>query len=455
MHLLKNPLHKTLQNLSNQYGPIISLKFGFRNVLIISSPTLLDDCFNKNDIILANRPRLLVGEILNNNYTTIMAAPYGRHWRNLRRIAACEIFSMNSITMCLSNRQQEVRILLKDLFKNSSTSFKKVEMKSKLSELSFNIIMRRISGKRYFGEESKHIRDIISEIFEMNGSSNPEDFLPFLQWIDFQGIKKRMLRLQKELDEFAQGLIDEHRNHKNSCTQGQGRTKTMIGNMLSLQESEPQNYSDEFIKSLILSIIVAADTTVATMEWTMSLLLNHPEVLKKAEAEIRQAIGQDRLVDESDYPNLPYLQSIIKESMRFKTVGPLLIPHAPSKDCIIKGYHVPQGTMLIVNAWAVHMDPKVWEDPTSFKPERFEDLEDEAHKLIPFGLGRRACPGSGLANRVISLALASLIQCFEWERTNEDVVDMFEGIRFTVPKPQPLEALCKARESMINVLEKI
>ncbi|KAG8654797.1 hypothetical protein MANES_05G178601v8 [Manihot esculenta] len=326
LHLLKEPIHKTLQSLSNQYGPIMFLKFGFRNVVIISSSALLDDCFNKNDIVLANRPRLMSGKIMNYNYTTINFSSYNNHWRNFRRIATCEIFSTSKLMMFMGVRENEVRIFLKGLFQNSSTSFKKVELRSRLSELTFNVIMWTISGKRL--EESKHIRDAICEVFEVSGSSNLGDFLPVLQWIDFQGIKKKMVRLHKEIDDFAQGLIDEHRNHKNSCTQGQGRSDTMVNNLLSLQESEPENYSDEIIKSLLLSIIVAAtDTAAITMEWTMSLLLNHPEMLKKAEAEIAKVVGQDRLVDESDIPNLPYLQCIINESMRLKTAGPIIAPH--------------------------------------------------------------------------------------------------------------------------------
>lgn len=205
------------------------------------------------------------------------------------------------------------------------------------------------------------------------------------------------------------------------------------------------------------SIIVAAtDTAAITMERTMSLLLNHPEMLKKAEAEIAKVVGQDRLVDESDIPNLPYLQCIINESMRLKTAGPIIAPHESSDDCTIWGYDVPRGTMLLVNAWAIHMDPKAWDDPTSFTPERFEGYDDKAHKLVPFGLGRRGCPGAGLANKVMSLALASLMQCFEWKRASEKLVDMAERTRgLTIPKMQPLEALFKARESMLNVLEKI
>jgi isoflavone 2'-hydroxylase len=132
--------------------------------------------------------------------------------------------------------------------------------------------------------------------------------------------------------------------------------------------------------------------------------------------------------------------------------GPLLVPHMSSDDCTVGGYDVPRNTMLLVNAWAIHRDPKVWDDATSFKPERFECGEADAHKLIPFGLGRRACPGAGLAQRTVGLALGSLIQCFEWERVGEEEVDMAEGNGITMPKAVALEAMCKARPIMNKVL---
>ena len=202
-------------------------------------------------------------------------------------------------------------------------------------------------------------------------------------------------------------------------------------------------------------LAAGTDTSAVTLEWALSLLANHPEVLKKARAELDKIVGQDRLVDESDYSKLPYLQSIISETFRLYPAAPLLVPHESSEDCIIGGYDVPRGTMLMVNAWAIHRDTMVWEDPTSFRPERFEGLNTEAYKLIPFGVGRRACPGAGLANRVVSLALAALIQCFEWQRPSEEQLDMCEGTGLTMPKAQPLEVMCRARESMISVLEEL
>ncbi|KAK3007758.1 hypothetical protein RJ639_013494 [Escallonia herrerae] len=134
----------------------------------------------------------------------------------------------------------------------------------------------------------------------------------------------------------------------------------------------------------------------------MTLLLNHPDVLKKARAELDNLVGLERLVEESDLAKL--------------------------------------------------QDPRVWEDPTSFKPERFETGEVEGHRLMPFGMGRRSCPGASLAQRVVGLVLASLIQCFEWVRVSENQIDLTEGTGLSMPKLEPLVAMCRARHIMDKIL---
>jgi isoflavone 2'-hydroxylase len=199
-------------------------------------------------------------------------------------------------------------------------------------------------------------------------------------------------------------------------------------------------------------LLGGTDTSAISLEWAMSNLLNHPNILKKARAELDSQIGEANLMDEPDMPKLPYLQSIISETFRLYPSAPLLVPHMSSDDCTIGGYDVPRNTMLLVNAWAIHRDPKVWDDATSFKPERFQCDKADPQKLMPFGLGRRACPGAGLAQRTVGLALGSLIQCFEWERVGEEEVDMTEGNGMTMPKAVALEAMCKARPIMNNLL---
>ncbi|KAF2302130.1 hypothetical protein GH714_032886 [Hevea brasiliensis] len=197
-------------------------------------------------------------------------------------------------------------------------------------------------------------------------------------------------------------------------------------------------------------VFAGTESSALTLEWAMSNLLNNPQVLEKAKKELDFEIGQESLMDESDVSKLPYLQSIILETLRLHPAGPLLLPHLSRSDCTIQGYDVPSNTIVFVNAWAIHRDPQLWDDAGKFKPERFEGAQGEPYnsKFLPFGLGRRACPGMGLANRVIGFTLGCMIQCFEWMRVNAQEVDMTEGIGLTMPKAKPLEAMCKARDIM-------
>ncbi|XWS36892.1 hypothetical protein CRYUN_Cryun20dG0124500 [Craigia yunnanensis] len=452
IHLIKRPIHRFYYSLSQKHGPIFSLWFGSRFVVVVSSSTAAEECFTKNDIVLANRPKLLLGKYIGYNNSTIASSSYGDHWRNLRRISAIEIFSSNRLNTFQSIRKDEVKRLLMKLPSDSQQGFIKVELKSMLVDLTFNNIMRMVAGKRYHGGDSvtnegeaKEFRELMEETLASGGVAHLGDFFPILNWIGGRSYVKRVMNLGLRMDRFLQKLIDEVR--------GKRQGNTMIDHLLSLQETEPHYHTDQLIKGLILILLLAGtDTSSTTLEWAMSNLLNNPDVLKIARAELDSQIGQEMLIDEPDVPKLQYLQSIIFETLRLKPAAPLLLPHMASSDCTICGYDVPRDTIVLINAWAIHRDPELWDDPTSFKPERFENGERESNKLMPFGLGRRACPGAGLAQRIVGLTLGSLIQCFEWERVSEKEIDMAEGDGTTMPKVVPLEAMCKARPIINKVL---
>ena len=255
LHLLKPPLHRTFHNLSSKYGDVFSLWLGTRRVVVVSSPSAVEECFTKNDIVLANRPPLIMGKHISYNYTTIVASPYGDHWRNLRRIGAVEIFSSGRLNLFLSIRRDEIKRLLRKISQNSiREGFQRVELKSMFPELTFNIIMRMVAGKRYYGddvtdkEEAQLFREIMKEIFENGGAGNPGDFLPILNWVG--GYEKKIERLAKRSDSFLQRLVDQQRNKKD------GNRNTMIDHLLSLQEAQPDYYSDQIIKGLVLVIII-------------------------------------------------------------------------------------------------------------------------------------------------------------------------------------------------------
>ncbi|KAF7828666.1 cytochrome P450 81E8-like [Senna tora] len=456
LHQLKKPLHHTFHRFSQRYGQIFSLRFGSRLAVVVSSPSAVQECFTKNDIVLANRPRFLIGKYLGYNYTNVLFSPYGDHWRNLRRITVVEVLSTHRINTFSEMRRDEMKRLLQKLAKDSYEEYAKVDMKSRLSEMTFNTVTRMISGKRYWGDEgevgnvdeARNFRELMKDLVKLGGANNPGDFLPIVRLFDFDGLEKKLKSFYERVDGFAQGLINQHRSNGN-----QSDANTMIDHLLSLQESQPEYYTDHIIKGLITVIILAGtETSAVTLEWALSSLLNNPEVLKKAKEEIDAHIGHEHLIDEPDISKLPYLQHIVSETLRLHPAAPLLVPHLSADDCTIGGYNVPRDTMVLVNAWAIHRDPQVWIDSLSFKPERFE-REGEAKKLIPFGLGRRTCPGAGLAQRTVSLTLGLLIQCFEWKRISEKEIDMTEGVGLTMPKSIPLEAMCRARHPIINKVD--
>ncbi|GLT59256.1 hypothetical protein SLA2020_320850 [Shorea laevis] len=438
IHLLKPPFHRALRSLSDKHGPIISLRFGFDLNVVVSSASTAEECFTKNDVVLANRPKSIFGKHMGYNYTTMISASYGDHWRNLRRITSIEIFSSSRLNKFLGMRNDEVKRLLLKLSRNSREVFAKVELRSIFIDLTFNNVMRMVAEKRYYGEnvteyeEAKQFKETLAEILESGGRI----FNPLLRWLGIH--EKKAIKTFKKMDALLQGLVDEHRSKKVG--------DTMIGHLLLLQESEPEYYTDQIIKGLVWVLILAGtETSAVTLEWAMSNLLNHPEVLNKAKKEIDAQVGEERLMEESDIAKLHYLQSIMWETLRLHPAAPLLLPHMASADCTIGGYDVPQGTIVSVNVFAIHRDPKLWDDPESFRPERLEKEEKESHKLMPFGMGRRACPGAALAHRVVGLTLGSIIQCFEWKRVSDEEVDMTEGGGPVVPKAEPLEAMCKAR----------
>ncbi|CAI9115908.1 OLC1v1016921C1 [Oldenlandia corymbosa var. corymbosa] len=467
LYLIKKPIYKSLSNLSKQYGPVISLHLGCVPVVVVSSPSAVEDFLVKNDIIFANRPKTLNGKYFGYNYTSLAWSSYGEHWRNLRRISSLEVLSSNRIQLLSYIRVDEVRSLIRKLFKAASTQ-SSADMKSSCFDLTFNVLTRMMAGKRYYGgeinveksDEAKAFHEITSQAARLNPTAMVLDFLPFMRWFGLYDVEEKMKNIQRKRDKFMQNLIDEIRD---ICrTDSSGKNKTMMGTLLDLQHQEPEYYSDETIKSLMLILLQAgSDTTARTMEWAMAHLIDNPDVLKKAQSEIDDVIGgQDRLILESDLVSLPYIRCIINETLRMHPPAPLLLPHKASQDCMVGGFKVRAGTLLLVNLWDIQRNPKYWDDPEKFIPERFAGSETigggkEELKFLPFGLGRRGCPGNNLAIHVLGFALGSLIQCFNWEMEDEKPMDLSEGLGMPISKAQPLVAKCSPRPNMQKLLSSL
>ncbi|PNX91573.1 isoflavone 2'-hydroxylase-like protein [Trifolium pratense] len=253
LHHLKRPLHRTFKGLTEKYGDVISLWFGSRLVVVVSSLSEFQQCFTKNDVVLANRPKFLSGKYIFYDYTTLGSTSYGEHWRNLRRITSLDVLSNHRINNFAGIRRDETQRLITKLAEDSSTDFAEVELTFRFFDMTFNNIMRMISGKRYYGEdcdmsdiqEASQFRDMVAQLLQLSGANNKTDFMPLLKFLDFKSLEKKVKHIGEKCDEFLIGLLEEQRNKKE-------RTNIMIDHLLNMQESQPEYYTDQIIKGLVL-----------------------------------------------------------------------------------------------------------------------------------------------------------------------------------------------------------
>ncbi|KAL0409854.1 UNVERIFIED_CONTAM: cytochrome [Sesamum latifolium] len=310
IYLLKQPFHRSLSEVSRRYGPALFLRLGSRSVLLISSPSLAEECLTKkNDLIFANRPNLLNGRYFGCNYTSIAWSPYGEHWKNLRRISAVELLSSQRIQMLSYIRADETLTLVRKLFHVTREDPDRVlEVKSALFEFMFNVLTRMIMGKRYYGknveksEEAKILEEIESETAKVALETNVVDFLPAMRWFGYKDVEKKLKSICEKRDKFMQSVIEEHRRVRSGSGESDdaaiisSKSKTIVEVLLDLQASEPEYYTDETITNLLLGFQVllqgGTSTSAIALEWAFSLLLDNPQTLKKAQAEIDAHVGQ-------------------------------------------------------------------------------------------------------------------------------------------------------------------
>eukprot|EP00253_Pinus_taeda_P013566 PITA_13566 len=309
-----------------------------------------------------------------------------------------------------------------------------------------------IKEEAYMGkaDDVEELKEMIHTHFQLLGAFNVGDYIPFLKWLDLhlQGCERAMKKYNKRRDEILQRVIDKYR----LCVKKE-TDESLIDVLLQFADKAQDFCSDDTtVKSTLMSMLLAAvDTTANTTEWAISSLLQHPAVLKRAQEELDVIVGRERMLEESDLPDLKYLEAIVKETLRLYPVAPLFLPHLSKEACTVGGYHVPANIQLFVNVWGIHSDPAEWERPLEFEPERFmnscsPDVSGHDFKYMPFGYGRRACPGVFMALRMLKFTVAKLFHSFNWSIPPEvEGFDMSEGRAVTLSKEVPLKASIKPR----------
>ncbi|XP_076934541.1 cytochrome P450 CYP82D47-like [Bidens hawaiensis] len=470
LHLLGGPElpHNVLGNMADKHGPIFTIKLGVHQVLVVSNADIAKECFTTNDKAFASRPKATAVELMAYNYAVFGFAPYGDYWRKMRKIIVLEVLSQRQVESLEHVRVSELRASVTDIYeawinnKRCSNSGKvKVDMSQWLGNYLLNILVRINSGRRLSSnnEEGVRFQRVVRKFFELLGAFVVSDYIPYLKWVDMGGYKKAMKQTGKELDMFFEQWLKERRLIHGGSAQELEGSQVFIDVLIKiLQDASEDEFPDVdhdiIIKSTCLQLLAAGlDTTAITLTWALSLLLNNPKSIEIAQHEIDEHVGKDRLVEESDLKNLVYLDAIIKETFRLFPAGPLSVPHESVEECIVGGYNIPIGTRLLVNLKKMHRDPNAWSEPDKFQPERFLktkkdiDVKGKHFELLPFGGGRRICPGVSFALQALHLTLASLIQQFTLKNPTNEPIDMRESHGLSSSKATPLEVLVAPRLS--------
>ncbi|XP_020236943.1 cytochrome P450 CYP736A12 [Cajanus cajan] len=439
-----NP-HLDLYQLAQKYGPIMYLRLGFVPTIVVSSPQAAEQFLKTHDVVFASRPPHESAKYISWEQRNLSFSEYGSYWRNMRKMCTLELLSQTKINSFKHTREEELDLLIK-LVREAASDGAVVDLSAKVATLSADIACRMVFGKKYMDRDldEKGFKAVMQEGMHLAATPNIGDYIPYIGKLDLQGLVRRMKAVHKIFDDFFEKIIDEHMQSE----KGEDNMKDFVDVMLGFVGTVESEYRIDRpnIKAIMLDMLAGSmDTSATAIEWTLSELLKNPRVMKKVQMELETVVGMKRKVEESDLDKLQYLDMIVKESMRVHPVAPLLIPHQSTEDCMVGDFFIPKKSRVIVNAWAVMRDPSVWSEADKFLPERFEgsniDVRGRDFQLIPFGSGRRGCPGLQLGLTVVRLTVAQLVHCFDWKLPNDMLpadLDMTDTFGLTMPRANPL-----------------
>ncbi|KAJ6774947.1 CYTOCHROME P450 FAMILY 78 PROTEIN [Salix purpurea] len=405
--------HRTLASMawSRDSTQLMALSLGSTPVVVASDPHTAREILTS--IHFADRPIKQSAKSLMFS-RAIGFAPNGTYWRLLRRIASGHL--------------------------------------KHLQFASLNNIMGSVFGKRYSMEHDsqdlEELRGIVREGFELLGAFNWCDYLPWLNYFyDPLRINERCLKLVPRVRKLVKGIIEEHRNSES----GKGGDSCDFVDVLLSLEGQEKLEDDDMVAVLWEMIFRGTDTTALLTEWVMAEVVLHPEVQEKLHSELDMAAKDGSLAD-ADVAKLPYLQAVVKETLRVHPPGPLLswARLSTSDVQLSNGMVIPANTTAMVNMWAITHDPHVWEDPLEFKPERFIEADVDVRgndlRLAPFGAGRRVCPGKNLGLVTVTLWVAKLVHSFKWKQDVDHPVDLGEVLKLSCEMKYPLCAVAMQRK---------
>ncbi|CAL4985303.1 unnamed protein product [Urochloa decumbens] len=423
-HLITGPnIQRAMCRLSQKHGAIMALQLGELPVMVVSSPQAAQEVMKTHDVAFSDRHVSASSSALSFGGNDIAFAPYGERWRQLRKICTIELLSAARVLSFRHIREEEVSRFMENLAVSAGTGVA-VNLSKMISRLIIDTFVRESIGSRCRYQDE--YLNALDTAFRQTSGLNIGDLFPssrLLKALDMAprkvlACRNRIQRILEQIIQETKEAVDSGNDQVATRTGSEG----LLGVLLRLQKecSTPIPLDDDTIMAVMFDMFAAGtETSSSTLIWCMTELVRNPETMAKAQAEVREAFKGKNTITEDDLKGLSYLKLVIKESLRLRTPAPLLSPRKCREPCQVMGYDIPKGTVMFVNMWAICRDPRYWDDPEEFKPERFEnsdlDYKGTNYEFLPFGAGRRICPGINLGVRNIELALASLLYHFDWK----------------------------------------
>uniref|UniRef100_M8D694 Cytochrome P450 71D8 n=1 Tax=Aegilops tauschii TaxID=37682 RepID=M8D694_AEGTA len=442
-HLLRGLPHRTMRDLSLRHGPLMQLRVCERVAIVVSSAEAVREIYKGNEANFSERLSSPGIDELSRHGQGIIFAPYGDHWRFLRRILMTELLSARRVEAFWRIREEEAARLVSSL--QAMSDGRLVNIDKRLDEFMTDSAVRAIFGDRLpdrvaFMKNVKQGVDL-SSLFDLR------DLFPssrLVRVLPRNGGKAE--RHRQEMFRLMDNILRSHEERR-AARDGDDE-QDMVDVLLRIQKEGNMRVAltDGVIRALLIDVFGAAlDTSTTTLQWVMVELMANPSVMLRVQSEIDCVLTGQDTVQEASLKGMQYLRVIIKETLRLHPPAPFF-PRLCLQDYKIQGYDVPQGVILLTNIWAISRDPKYWDEPEKFMPERFEgvgvaDFRGADFEFTPFGIGRRVCPGINFAYANIEIALASLLYHFDWElppRVDPKKIDMREVFGATVRRKAEL-----------------
>ncbi|TKY47268.1 Trans-cinnamate 4-monooxygenase [Spatholobus suberectus] len=415
--------HRNLADLARRFGDAFLLRMGQRNLVVVSSPELAKEVLHTQGVEFGSRTRNVVFDIFTGEGQDMVFTVYGEHWRKMRRIMTVPFFTNKVVQQYRQGWEAEAAGVVEDLRRSPGAADGGIVLRRRLQLMMYNNMYRIMFDRRFESEEDPLFQKLkvlngersrLAQSFEYNYG----DFIPVLR-----PFLRGYLKICKEVKEtrlklFKDYFLEERKNLESTKRTDNKGLKCAIDHILDAQKKGEIN--EDNVLYIVENINVAAiETTLWSIEWGIAELVNHPEIQKKVRDEIDRVLGPGHQVTEPDTHKLPYLQAVIKETLRLRMAIPLLVPHMNLHDAKLGGYDIPAESKILVNAWWLANNPAHWKNPEEFRPERFleEESKVEANgndfRYLPFGVGRRSCPGIILALPILGITLGRLVQNFE------------------------------------------